>query len=125
MGWFAVGAIAEMATARSDAFHVHAVGRCEPPFDSAGRHFNPTQRQHGRDNSEGPHAGDMPNIEVTDRNTGKIEVVLRGVSLVSGPNRLLDTDGASLVVHEGADDYVTDPAGSAGARIACGVISAR
>src|SRR5882724_13274274 len=49
------------------AFHVHAVGKCEPPFDSAGGHFNPTRRQHGRDNPQGPHAGDMPNIELSDR----------------------------------------------------------
>ena len=107
------------------AFHVHAVGRCEPPFESAGIHFNPTQQQHGRDNPQGPHAGDMPNIEVEKRKAAKIEVVLRDVSLESGPNRLLDSDGASLVVHERADDYVSDPAGNAGARIACGVISAR
>jgi superoxide dismutase, Cu-Zn family len=107
------------------AIHVHAIGRCEPPFDSAGGHFNPGGRQHGRDNPQGPHAGDMPNLEVSDRKEGSIEIVLRDVSLGSGPNRLLDTDGASLVVHERADDYVTDPAGNAGARIACGVITAR
>ena len=107
------------------AFHVHAVGRCEPPFESAGGHFNPTNRQHGRDNPQGPHAGDMPNLQVTDRKAATIEVVVRDVSLESGPNRLLDGDGASLVVHERADDYVTDPAGNAGARIACGVITAR
>src|SRR5262249_50073334 len=49
------------------AIHVHALGRCEPPFDSAGGHFNPGQRQHGRDNPQGAHAGDMPNLEVSDR----------------------------------------------------------
>jgi len=95
------------------AFHVHAIGRCAPPFDSAGSHFNPTQRQHGRDNPQGPHDGDMPNVEVSDRKAGSIEIVLRGVSLDSGPKRLLDGDGATLVVHERADDYVTDPAGNA------------
>ena len=106
------------------AIHVHAIGRCEPPFESAGGHFNPGQRQHGRDNPQGPHAGDMPNLEVSDRREGSIEIVLRGVSLGNGPNRLLDADGASLVVHERGDDYVTDPAGSSGPRIACGVIIA-
>jgi Cu-Zn family superoxide dismutase len=107
------------------AFHVHAVGRCEPPFDSAGGHFNPTGRQHGRDNPQGPHAGDMPNIELSDRTPPSIEIVLKDTTLDRGPNRLLDADGASLVVHERADDYVTDPAGNAGARIACGVIIPR
>jgi len=106
------------------AIHVHAIGRCEPPFESAGGHFNPGQQQHGRDNPQGPHAGDMPNLEVSDRKEGSIEIVLKGVSLDNGPNRLIDADGASLVVHERGDDYVTDPAGNAGRRIACGVIIA-
>jgi len=106
------------------AIHVHAIGRCEPPFESAGGHFNPGQRQHGRDNPQGPHAGDMPNLEVSDRKEGSIEIVLRGVSLGNGPTRRLDADGASLVVHERGDDYVTDPAGNAGPRIACRVITA-
>ncbi len=106
------------------AFHVHAIGRCEPPFESAGGHFNPTQRQHGRDNPQGAHLGDMPNIQVADRKPPSIEVVLKGVTLGNGPNRLLDSDGASLVVHQGADDYVSDPAGNSGSRIACGVITA-
>lgn len=107
------------------AFHVHAIGRCEPPFESAGGHFNPTQRQHGRDNPQGAHLGDMPNIQVADRKTASIEVVLKDVTLGKGPNRLLDTDGASLVVHQGSDDYVSDPAGNAGSRIACGVITTK
>jgi superoxide dismutase, Cu-Zn family len=107
------------------AFHVHAIGRCEPPFESAGGHFNPTNRQHGRDNPQGAHAGDMPNLQVPERKTAQIEIVLKDVTLETGPNRLLDADGASLVVHERADDYVTDPAGNAGARIACGVITTR
>ena len=107
------------------AFHVHAIGRCEAPFESAGGHFNPTQRQHGRDNPQGAHAGDMPNIQVVERKTGSIDVVLKNVTLETGANRLLDSDGASLVVHERPDDYTTDPAGNAGARIACGVITPR
>jgi Cu-Zn family superoxide dismutase len=64
----------------------------------------------------------MPNLEVSDRKAATIEIVLRDVALYNGPNRLVDADGASLVVHERADDYKTDPAGDAGARIACGVI---
>ena len=103
-------------------FHVHAVGKCEPPFESAGGHFNPTNRQHGRDNPQGPHAGDLPNVRITDRKEATIEVTMRNVTLDEGPIRLLDGDGASIVVHAGPDDYKTDPAGNSGARIACGVI---
>ena len=104
------------------AFHVHAVGKCEPPFESAGGHYNPTGRQHGRDNPQGPHAGDLPNVLVKDSKPVTMEITIRNVSLSEGESRLIDTDGASLVVHEKPDDYKTDPAGNAGARIACGVI---
>jgi superoxide dismutase, Cu-Zn family len=98
---------------------VHAVGRCEPPFESAGDHFNPTGKQHGRDNPRGPHAGDLPNVPAVPARRATIEIVVRHVSLAA----LLDADGASLVVHEHADDHTTDPAGNAGRRIACGVIT--
>lgn len=106
------------------AFHIHEVGRCEPPFESAGAHFNPTGKQHGMLNPKGPHAGDLPNIEVRAGGPTKVETVARGVSL-DGRHGLLEGDGTSLVVHEGADDHRTDPAGESGKRIACGVITRR
>jgi Cu-Zn family superoxide dismutase len=105
------------------ALHVHTVGRCEAPFESAGPHFNPTGRRHGRDNPEGPHAGDLPNLQVSELRRASIVVLLPDVSLTDGSAALLDHDGASLVVHEKADDHMTDPAGGAGARIACGVLT--
>jgi Cu-Zn family superoxide dismutase len=64
----------------------------------------------------------MPNLQVSPMRRATIDVVLRKVSLNAGPAALLDGDGASLVVHERADDYRTDPAGESGGRIACGVI---
>jgi superoxide dismutase, Cu-Zn family len=104
------------------AFHVHEVGKCEPPFESAGGHFNPTGKQHGKDNPQGAHAGDLPNIQVPANGRVKVEATAKGVSLGAAQNGLLDADGSALVVHEGADDYKSDPAGNAGKRIACGVI---
>ena len=104
------------------AFHIHEVGTCEPPFESAGGHFNPTGKQHGKDNPQGAHAGDLPNIEVPANGRAKVEATAKGVSLGAAQNGLLDADGSALVVHEGADDYKSDPAGNAGKRIACGVI---
>ncbi len=105
------------------AFHIHAVGKCEPPdFKSAGPHFNPDTTKHGFENPEGPHAGDMPNLFVPADGKLSIEVLNPGASL-SGEAALLDADGAALVIHAGADDYQTDPAGNAGDRIACGVIT--
>jgi superoxide dismutase, Cu-Zn family len=101
--------------------HVHETGRCDPPFTSAGGHFNPDAKQHGFRNPKGPHAGDIPNISVPATGSVRFDLVLPGVSL-SGERALLDGDGAAIVIHEAADDYATDPAGNSGARIACGVI---
>lgn len=105
------------------AFHIHAVGKCEPPdFKSAGPHFNPETTKHGLMNPDGPHAGDMPNFHVPAGGKLSLEVLNPAVSL-SGESALLDEDGASLVLHAGPDDYKTDPAGNAGDRIACGVVT--
>jgi superoxide dismutase, Cu-Zn family len=103
--------------------HLHAVGLCEPPFTSAGAHWNPTGRQHGAANPQGPHLGDMPNIVVADDGTATVSVMTSGGTL-SGTNALLDADGAAVVIHAGPDDYRTDPSGNSGARIACGVVHA-
>jgi Cu-Zn family superoxide dismutase len=108
--------------AGSHAFHIHEVGKCEPPFETAGGHFNPTGKQHGKDNAQGPHAGDLPNVEATSSGRAKVQATARGVALEGGTNALLDADGAALIVHEKADDYKTDPGGGAGKRIACGVV---
>jgi Cu-Zn family superoxide dismutase len=105
------------------AFHIHEVGKCEPPFKSAGGHFNPAHKQHGLKNLEGMHAGDLPNLDVPESGKLKVDVFATGVTLGKGANSLFDADGSSLVIHAGPDDYKTDPAGDAGARIACGVVT--
>ena len=105
------------------AFHIHAVGKCEPPFTSAGPHFNPGDKKHGREAAGGAHAGDMDNITVPA--AGKITkiIVNNQVTLDQNkPNSVLKPDGTALVIHAKADDYKSDPAGNAGDRIACGVI---
>lgn len=99
--------------------HVHSVGRCDPPdFTSAGPHWNPTGRQHGLNNPAGPHAGDLPNVEVAANGVLGATLVLPGASMAS----LLDVDGAALVIHAQADDNMTDPSGNSGPRVACAVI---
>lgn len=106
--------------------HVHSVGRCDPPdFASAGPHWNPAMRKHGNNNRAGPHAGDLRNVIVAANGTLGETVTLSGASLLGpGPaGILLDSDGASLVIHAQADDYATDPSGNSGARIACAVLT--
>lgn len=102
--------------------HLHAVGRCEPPFETAGGHFSVGDARHGFQNPSGPHQGDLPNIFVPESGTLRFETVNGRLSL-GGSDGLLDADGAAVVVHAYADDYQTDPSGNSGARIACGVVS--
>jgi Cu-Zn family superoxide dismutase len=104
--------------------HFHAVGQCQPPeFTSAGDHFNPNHRKHGLKNPEGPHAGDLPNLDVSAAGEGGVDEVNRLVTLKPDrPNSLVGGDGTAIIVHAAPDDQVTDPAGNSGARIACGVI---
>lgn len=104
------------------AFHIHAVGKCEPPFESAGPHFNPGGQKHGLLSGQG-HAGDMPNLHVPQSGELSVEIINPAVTLDRAkPNSLFDGDGSALVIHANADDYKTDPTGNAGGRIACGVI---
>lgn len=105
-------------------FHIHEVGKCEPPtFESAGAHYNPTNAKHGFDDPEGPHAGDLRNIEVAEDGTVTEDVTADMVTLeIDGENTLYTDQGTALVIHSQADDYVSQPSGNAGDRIACGVI---
>ena len=106
------------------AFHFHAVGKCEAPFTTAGGHFNPESKQHGAMNDMGMHAGDMPNVVVPADGNITFDVLNPSVTLKSGPaNSLFREGGTAVMVHGGADDYKGDPAGNAGPRIACGVIT--
>lgn len=103
------------------AIHIHEVGLCEgPEFKTAGGHFNPHKKAHGLMAPGGKHEGDLPNL--TAGQDGKVQFEFFG-----GPNltvkSLQDADGSAVVVHAKADDYKTDPAGEAGGRIACGVVS--
>jgi Cu-Zn family superoxide dismutase len=106
------------------AIHIHQNAKCEgPAFTSAGGHFNPEAKHHGLQNPQGPHAGDMENFTVADDGTAKVTVVDPNVTLGEGRNSVFTNGGTALVIHASADDMKSDPAGNAGARIACGVIT--
>jgi Cu-Zn family superoxide dismutase len=105
------------------AIHIHGTAKCEPPFTTAGGHFNPDMKKHGLENAEGPHAGDMKNFAVKPNGTSKMTVVDERVNMGDDAHSVFANGGTALVVHEKADDMKSDPAGNAGARIACGVIT--
>ena len=105
------------------ALHIHETGTCTAPdFKSAGGHFNPEGKRHGLNNPSGAHAGDLLNIFVDPDGTSEAFALTELVTLGPGDNSLLKESGTALVIHEGADDYNTDPTGAAGKRIACGII---
>jgi Cu-Zn family superoxide dismutase len=103
--------------------HIHAVGKCEgPAFTTAGGHLNPDTKKHGKDNPEGPHAGDLLMIDAKADGTAKATLLDTMVTLGDGANSLFHDGGTAIVIHEKEDDYKTDPTGNSGGRIACGVI---
>ncbi|MCG1009666.1 superoxide dismutase family protein [Salinicoccus sp. ID82-1] len=105
-------------------FHFHETGSCElPDFESAGGHYNPTDANHGFEDPEGPHAGDMENIEVAEDGTVDTETTADMVTMQENEeNTLYTEEGTALIIHSEADDYVSQPSGDAGERIACGVV---
>jgi len=106
------------------AVHIHGVAKCEGPgFTTAGPHFNPDKKHHGLQNPEGPHAGDMPNFTVKANHTAKATVTDKNVKLDDSDHGVYTGGGTALVIHAKADDMKSDPAGNAGDRIACGVIT--
>jgi Cu-Zn family superoxide dismutase len=111
-------------TAGDHAIHVHQTAKCDgPDFKSAGGHFNPDGKHHGLQNPEGPHAGDIPNFVVDAKGKSKATVVAPNVTLTDGPHSVFTGAGTALVIHAKPDDGKTDPAGNAGDRVACGLIT--
>lgn len=101
------------------AIHIHAVGECSPDFKASGGHINVDNKQHGLLNDDGPDNGDLPNIHAATDGTVLAELFTTNVEAAM----LKDSDGAAIIVHENADDHMTQPIGGAGGRIACGVLS--
>ena len=110
--------------------HIHAIGTCDgtttTAFSSAGAHFNPTSKQHGRLNPNGPHASDLPNVAVDASGSGTLDATAESLTLDSGLAAILDADGSAVIIHANQDDERTDAGpsgpGNSGARVACGVL---
>jgi superoxide dismutase, Cu-Zn family len=104
--------------------HIHEKGECKgPKFESAGGHFHLEGTHHGLKNPEGPHQGDLENLEVKPDGSAHQEWITQRVSLENEKNSLLKEGGTAIVIHAGPDDQMSDPSGKSGDRIACGVIT--
>ena len=108
--------------------HLHAVGQCQTPFESAGSHIQHegVKAPHGYLNADGPDSGDLPNLYVGADGRGFAEVFTTAASLnQAGPGEfLIDADGSSILIHANADDHSAQPIGGAGDRVVCGIVSA-
>jgi Cu-Zn family superoxide dismutase len=101
-------------------FHVHETGDCSSAdFKSAGGHFNPTEMPHGAPTDMERHAGDLGNVEVLEDGTVHHEATSSMITVAPGPGSVV---GRGVILHEKADDLVSQPTGAAGARLACGVV---
>ena len=113
--------------AGAHAIHFHTNGSCElPDFTSAGGHYNPKDVNHGFEaDAPNPHAGDMRNFEAPESGVVKTQIRNERVTLSprSGLAPLFDVDDTALIIHAGSDDYVSQPTGAAGGRIACAEIT--
>ncbi len=115
------GEIGGLGRGRTHAIHLHERGDCSAAdASSAGAHFNPAGVAHGRAGSATHHAGDIDNLVANEAGVARVDAYVRGVMLGGGGPT--DIIRRAVVVHANADDYSSQPAGNAGARIACGVI---
>jgi Cu-Zn family superoxide dismutase len=106
------------------ALHIHQIALCDAPdFKSAGPHFNPDGKQHGSQNPQGPHAGDLWNFTVAADGTVNTIFTAASVTMGTDSHSIFSNGGTSLMIHAKPDDMKTDPTGNAGDRIACGVIT--
>ena len=105
------------------ALHIHETGTCSPDFGAAGGHYAPHGNAHGALHPEGMHGGDLLNLHIPADGDHRTERLAPRVSLdPDAAGTLFDHDGSALILHAGADDYLSQPSGDAGDRLLCGVI---
>ena len=116
--------ISGLAPGETRGFHVHDVGDCSAPdASSAGGHFNPGGHEHGAMDHPMSHAGDLGNI--TADASGRAQGLVTDLTKITlQPGAAIGILGRSVIVHAKVDDLTTQPTGNAGARVACGVITA-
>lgn len=114
-----VAKVEGLTPGQTHGFHLHEKGDCSSGDGmSTGGHFNPTGKAHGPQDGD-HHAGDLPSLPADSTGRAELRAQLHGVTVSPGPTSVV---GRGLIVHAGPDDFVTQPTGNSGARIACGVV---
>ncbi len=104
------------------SLHIHETGSCADMGQAAGGHFNPDNNPHSNPDDMNGHAGDLPNLTANEDGVATINYVSKKITAT--PTGKYSVNRLAFIVHDGADDYVSQPAGNAGTRIACGIIEA-
>jgi Cu-Zn family superoxide dismutase len=100
-------------------FHVHEKGDCGNNGQNAGAHFNPTGMVHGAPDAVSHHGGDFGNVTADDKGEVHTRFTTHSISIDGATDGVI---GRAVVLHGNPDDLVSQPAGNAGPRIACGVV---
>ena len=104
------------------SLHIHETGSCADMGQAAGGHFNPDNNPHSNPDDMNGHAGDLPNLTANEDGVATINYVSKKITAT--PTGKYSVNRLAFIVHEGVDDYISQPAGNAGKRIACGIIEA-
>lgn len=105
------------------AIHLHEKADCSADDGtSAGGHWNPTNQPHGKWGSpDGYHKGDIGNFTADANGNGTITISTDEWCIGCGDANN-DIVGKAIIIHEGVDDFTTQPTGNAGGRVSCGGI---
>jgi Cu-Zn family superoxide dismutase len=105
------------------AVHIHEKADCSSPDGkSAGGHWNPTMAKHGKwGDAEGYHKGDIGNFTADENGDGTITIET-DEWCIGCDDETKNVLGKAIIVHQGVDDYTTQPTGDAGGRVSCGGI---
>lgn len=106
------------------AIHLHEFGDCSAEDgSSAGGHWNPTDEPHGKWGAEeGYHKGDVGNFEVDAEGIGRL-TFSTDEWCIGCDDETKNIVGKSVVIHDGVDDFTSQPSGAAGTRVGCGEIN--
>lgn len=101
------------------AIHIHEKSDCTAADgSSAGGHWNPTFKKHGKWGVGEYHKGDIGNFTADAKGNGTITMTTDEWA-IGGDDETKNILGKGLIVHQGADDFTTQPTGNAGGRVAC------